>query len=190
MTKDGEGESYALLAEQWLGRSGLLVQIDRGFEKGTYAVHVQFDELAARNGFAAAHRKAGQYCALLREKLGRAEGYDVGRTEDPSREAGPERKRDLESTFLAFRLTARDGQFHDEDLREQFRVALVRAGQAWDQQEARVQADRRDRRQEEFRGRLARLLEGAAYAQLDAATRERLVNEVPTLAFPARGREL
>jgi hypothetical protein len=189
MTKDAEGESYGLLAEQWLGRSGLLVQIDKGFTEGTYAVHVQFDELAARNGFAAAHRKAGQYCALLREKLGRAPGYKVGHVEDASREGGPGRRRDLEATFLAFRLKADDGHFHDEDMREQFRVALLRAGQSWEQEEAREQSHRRDRRQEEFRGRLDRLLQGAAYQDLDPAIKERLLDEVPALAFPERGRE-
>lgn len=189
MTEDAEGESCGLLAEQWLGRSGLLVQIDRGFEEGTYAVIVQFDELAERVGFTVAHRRAGGYLALLREQLGRADDYDVGRTEDTSRDASPGRKRDLETTFLAFRVTARDGQFRDADVREKFRVALLRAGQAWEQQEAREQSARRERRQEEFRGRLSRLLKGAAYAELDAATRERLLAEIPAVAFPARGME-
>jgi hypothetical protein len=187
MTEDAEEESHGLLAEQWLGRSGLVVQIDRGFEEGTYGVYVRYDDLAERVGFAAARRKAGEYLALLKEQLSWAEGYEAGRTEDASRHASAGRKRDLEATFLAFRLTARDGQFHDEDVREQFRVALLRTGQAWEQQEAREQSARRDRRQEEFRGRLARLLESAAYKELDQGTRQRLLDDVPGLAFPERG---
>jgi hypothetical protein len=68
-------------------------------------------------------------------------------------------------------------------------VALLRAGQAWEQQEAREQSNRRDRRQEEFRGRLVRLLEGDAYARMETATKKRLLKEVPDLAFPAKGWE-
>ena len=34
------------------------------------------------------------------------------------------------------------------------------------------------------------LLEGEAYAHVDAATKERLLAEIPALAFPPRGMEL
>src|SRR5205085_2531018 len=54
MTEDGAGESYGLLADQRLGRTGLAVKLDRGFAEGTYGVYVEFDELAARAGFTAA----------------------------------------------------------------------------------------------------------------------------------------
>ncbi|HEV3259880.1 MAG TPA: hypothetical protein VG013_23635, partial [Gemmataceae bacterium] len=84
----------------------------------TYGVHVRYDALAERVGFAAAHHKAAEYSALLKKQLGRAEGYDVGRTEDAARDASPGRKLDLESTFLAFRVTADDGRFHDEDMQK------------------------------------------------------------------------
>jgi hypothetical protein len=68
-------------------------------------------------------------------------------------------------------------------------MALIRAGQAWEQEEAREQAERRYERQDEFRDRLAELLEGAAYAGLEATTKKRLLKEVPGLAFPVKGWE-
>ncbi len=71
-------------------------------------------------------------------------------------------------------------------MREHFLVALLRTGQAWEQGEAHAETRRRDRRREEFRGRLARLLEGVAHAQVDAATKERLLAEVPELAYAPR----
>jgi len=40
-----------------------------------------------------------------------------------------------------------------------------------------------------LRRRLAELLEGEAYAHLDGATKERLLSEVPALAFRPRGME-
>ena len=37
-----DGESYAALVEQRLGRQGLEVKLDRGFEDGVYCVYVEF----------------------------------------------------------------------------------------------------------------------------------------------------
>jgi hypothetical protein len=186
MTEDAEGQGSGLLAEQRLGRSGLVVKLDKGFADGTYVCYVEYDALAANVGIAAARRKAAEYSALLKAHLGQAEGYDLGDTEDATRHGGRGRKRDLEATFLSFPLTSADGLCHDASLREHFRVALLRTGQAWEQGEAHAQAQRRDRRKEEFRRRLARLLDGVAYAQLDRATKERLLGEVPDLAFAQR----
>src|SRR5262249_21645991 len=88
-------------------------------------------------------------------------------TEDPSQSGDPRRKRDLESTFLSFTIDTADGRFHDQAVREQFQLALLWAGQAWDQDQAGVQGHRRHSRQEKFRQQLARLLEGDAYMWVD-----------------------
>src|SRR6266851_2634792 len=85
MTGIGDGESGAALAEERLGRTGLEVKLDKGFAEGTYCVCLEFDELAARTSFAAARKKAGEYCALLREQLGRFPAYTLRKTEDGSR---------------------------------------------------------------------------------------------------------
>jgi hypothetical protein len=114
-------------------------------------------------------------------------GYVLGETEDASRTSDPRRRRDLELTFLSFPVLTSDGRFHDAAMREQFRVAFLRAGQAWEQEEARGQTQRRNTRQERLRRQLAALLDGDAYAAVDAATKERLLAEVPVLAFPPRG---
>jgi len=66
-------------------------------------------------------------------------------------------------------------------------VAFLRAGQAWDQIEARVRADRHKSREEEFRRQLASLLESPAYEGVEAAAKERLLAEVPALAFARKG---
>lgn len=189
MSEEREAEEYELVAEQRLPRSGLLVQIDRGFEDGTYGVCVCYDDRAERSGFEAARRKAGQFCNLLRQQLGQTPSYEVGQVEDASRKAGPGRKRDLENTFLSFSLTARDGRFHDEEVRNQFQMATLRAGLAWDREEARAQTRRRSCRQEEFRGKLEQLLESDPYAKMDAAMRQCLVEDVTALAFPGKGQE-
>jgi hypothetical protein len=187
---DGDQENArGVLAAQRLGQLGVEVKLDKGFAQGTYCVYVEFDGLAARSGFAAAHRTARAYCALLKGHLGQLPGCQVGEIEDASRTEDPRRKRDLESTFLSFAIETGDGQCHDEHVREQFQVASLRAGQAWDQSQAKEQARRRDHRQEKFRGQLASLLDGPAYMHLDAATKERLLSEVPALAFPVRGLE-
>ncbi|MGH7171181.1 MAG: hypothetical protein ACRELG_12965 [Gemmataceae bacterium] len=49
-------ESYESLAEHRLGRSGLLVKLDRGFEPGDYGVCIQYDGLADKIAFTAARR--------------------------------------------------------------------------------------------------------------------------------------
>jgi hypothetical protein len=190
MTGISDGENGAALAEERLGRTGLEVKLDKGFAEGTYCIYLEFDELATRTGFAAARKKAGEYCALLREQLGRFPAYTLRKTEDGSRSGDPRRQRDLESTFLSFAIDTDDGRYHDAAMRHDFQLAFLRAGQAWDQAEARKQAKRRDSRQEKFRQQLAGLLDGEAYAQLDAATKERLLHEIPVLAFPPRGMEL
>jgi hypothetical protein len=127
MTGDGEEESYSVLAEQRLGRRGLHVKLDKGFDEGAYCVYVEFDALSDRVGFAAARRLAGAYCGLLKEQMSRLAGCTLGETEDPSRESGPRRKRDLELTFLSFPVETGDGRNHDAALRESFRVASLRA---------------------------------------------------------------
>ena len=190
MTGTDDQESNAMLAEHRLSRTGLEVKLDRGFAEGTYGVCIEFDDLAARVGFTAARKKAGQYCALLREQLGRFPAYTLTKTEDGSRSRDPQRKRDLESTFLSFAIDSDDGRYHDDAMRRDFRLALLRAGQAWDQAEARTQAKRRDSRQEKFRQQLAGLLDGEAYAQLDPVAKERLLHDIPALAFPPRGIQL
>lgn len=101
--------------------------------------------------------------------------------------SGARRKRDLEATFLSFPVETADGRFHDRAMQEHFRVAFLRAGQAWDQTQARVQTHRCQTRQKSFRQQLARLLDGDTYAAIDQVTKERLLDEIPALAFPPRG---
>ncbi len=190
MTGEGEGESWGVLTEHRLGREGLAVKLERGFEVGTYCVYVEFHDLASRVGFAAAHRRAADFCKLLKAQLGRFAGHSLAETEDASRSAGPGRKRDLELTYLTFAVLTNNGRFHDEAMTEEFRLALLRASQQWDQVQARAGTQRHDGRREAFRVRLAALLAGDAFQHLDQATRERLLKEVPPRAFPPRGAEL
>ena len=190
MTGRGEGESYEALAVHRLGRSGLLAKLDKGFAEGTYCVWVEYDALSDRIGFSAARRQALEYCGRLKGQLAQvAAGYDVGETEDTSRSGDPRRKRDLEMTFLSFAVTAADGLYHDAAIKEQFRIALLRAQQERDQFQARAGEQRRDSRRDHFQRRLDTLLAGEAYRHVDAATRERLLAEVTELAFPPKGRE-
>ena len=186
MTSDGKREVPSVLEDLPLGRLGLRIKLDKGFEQGNYCVYVEFDGLAERVGFSAARRSAGEYCALLKGQLKRLPGYAVGETEDPSRTGDPRRKRDLEVTFLSFPVETDDGRFHDGAMREHFRVAFLRAGQAWDQSQARVQTRRRHTRQQNFRQELARLLDGEVYADVSEAAKQRLLDEVPALAFPPK----
>ena len=119
--------------------------------------------------------------------MGRLPGHSLGGIEDASRTGDSRRKRDLDLTFLSFPVETRDGCFHDKAMREQFQLAFLRAGQAWEQAEARGQTHRRHTRQERFRQQLAGLLDGDAYAAVDAATKQRLLEEVPAaLAFSPR----
>lgn len=102
---------------------------------------------------------AGKYCALLKRHLGSLLACEPGDTEDGSRSGDPRRKRDLEGTFLWFAIQTNDGQFHDDRMLERFRVALLRAGQAWEQADAKERTRRRDSGMEKFRQRLADLPE-------------------------------
>jgi hypothetical protein len=190
MTGLGDEESCEVLAEHRLGRTGLRVKLDKGFAQGVYCVYVEYEERADRIGFTAAREQALDYCSRLRVQLAGTEGYRFGGTEDASGSGDPRRRRDLECTFLSFAVTSNDGRWHDVAMKERFRVALLRADQAWDQVQARQDARRRDGRRETFRRRLDALLAGDAYAHLDAATKERLLVEVTALAFPPKGRGL
>jgi hypothetical protein len=188
MKSDREGEADGVLTDHQLGRLGLRVKLDKGFEDGTYCVYVEYDDLAERIGFAAAHRSAVEFCRLLKGQLQQLPGYDLGRTEDASRTGDrSRRKHDLEATFLSFPVQTHDERFHDDDMRKHFRVAFLRAGQAREQAEALEQTQRRHTKQDRFRQQFAALLDGEAYAGLDPAVRERLLAEVPGLAFPPRG---
>jgi hypothetical protein len=182
-----DGESYELLVEQRLGRQGLEVKLDRGFKDGVYAAYVEFDALAGRVGFTAAHRQAAEFCALLKAQLDHHSRHSIGDIEDASRTGDPRRRRDLELTYLAFPILTADGRPHDDVLKEEFRVALLRAGQQWDQAQARAKTHRRHTRREEFRRELGELLDGDAYRGMDDATKERLLEEIPSLVFPPRG---
>ena len=190
MTDERGEESQEVLAEQRLSQGGLVVKLDRGFEQGTYAIYTEFDGLAERVGFGAAHRQAVAYCKLLKAQLGHFSDYSLARTEDASCDAGPGRKRDLELTYLTFALRTPDGCFHDAAMQDAFRLAVARAGQQWEQAQARAATQRHHSRRDAFRLRLRTLLAGDAYVQLDEATRERLLDEVSALAFPARGHAL
>ena len=187
MTDLGKGESYESLAEHQLGRSGLVVKLDRGFEQGVYGIVVEYDEMAAKVGFSAARRQALDYAARLRGQLSRMARYDVEEIEDASQSGDERRKRDLESTFLAFGVTTHDGRWRDPDMKEGFQVALLRTDQQRDQMQAREDARRRDGRRQAFRRRLDTLLSGEPYRTIEGATKERLLAEVTALAFPTKG---
>ena len=186
MTPEDE-ESDSVLVEQRLGRQGLEVKLDRGFEDGVYSVYVQFDGLAGRVGFTAAHRQAEEFCALLHAQLARHSRHSIGDIEDASRTGDRRRKRDLELTYLTFPVVTADSRHHDDAVREEFRVALLRAGQQWDQSQARADTRRHASRRDAFRERLGALLAGNDYRHMDDATRERLLEEIPSMAFPPRG---
>jgi hypothetical protein len=188
MTGDGEEEPSGVLVEHRLGRSGLVVKLDKGFAAGTYVAYVEFENLANQAGFTTARRQAGEYAARLQREFSHLPGHATGTIEDPSHTGDPRRRRDLEMTFLCFPIETADGRYHDEALKSSFRLAFLRAGQGWDQEQARAQTDHRHTRQEQFRQQLGRLLDGEAYAGVDAATKARLLSEVPPLVFAARGR--
>lgn len=190
MTDGGGEESYESLAEHRLGHSGLLVKLDRGFEPGVYGLCIEYGPLAERIGFTAARRQAMDFAARLHGQLARTEGYTLDDIDDASRSGGPGRKRDLECAFLTFALTAKDGRWHDTAIQERFRIALLRAEHQRDQHQAGKDERRRENRRQQFRQRLDALLEGEAYRQMDAATKERLLAEVIALVFPPKGREL
>ncbi|HVS34961.1 MAG TPA: hypothetical protein VMS17_05225 [Gemmataceae bacterium] len=183
-----DGESYAVLVEQRLGRQGLEVKLDRGFEDGVYCGYVEFENLAGRIGFAAAHRQATEFCALLKAQLDQHSRHSIGDIEDASRTGDPRRRRDLELTYLALPILTADSRYHDDAVKEEFRLALLRAGQQWDQLQARADTRRHASRQEAFRTRLAALLAGDAYRHMDETTKKQLLDDVAALAFPPRGR--
>jgi hypothetical protein len=176
-----------ILCEEPLRRLKSLVKLDRGFDSGTYCIYFEYDGLADDQGFTAARKAARDYASLLRKHFGAGKEFTVGKIEDHSESADPRRKRDLECTFLSFPVEYADGRWHDAAMKKHFQVALLRAGQAWEQAEAGVQARRHHTRQEQFRQRLDALLDGESYAHLDAAIKMRLAEEVTKLAFPTRG---
>jgi hypothetical protein len=166
------------------------VKLERGFKQGVYCVGVDYEQLAERIGFEKARRKAITYTQLLHEQMGHMRGFRLDGIEDFSHSGDPRRKRDLESTFLSFALTANDGLWHDAAMKRQFQTAPMRADQQWDQHQADLEARRRDHRRERFRRRLESLLEGDAYGQLDAATKKRLLTDVTALVLLPKEREL
>ncbi len=190
MTEWSEEESYESLAIHRLGRSGLLVKLDRGFKPGDYGVCIEYPVLGDKIGFTAARRQALDYASRLHGQLAGTAGYAIDAIEDGSRNGGPGRKRDLESQFLYFALTSQDGRWHDDAIKERFRVALLRSDQQRDQHQAGVDERRREDHRERFRQRLAGLLDSEAYRKLDGAMKERLLAEITALVFPAKERDL
>lgn len=185
-----EEAAQALLARQRLGRTGLEVTLDKGFEPGGYAVTVEYGAAARRDGFTPARRQARHYAARLHGQLSHMAGHMLGPLDDAALEAGVEQKHDLECTFLTFAVTTDDGSWHDDIMKERLRTACLRTEREWDQPRAGVDERRRDHRREHFRQRLETLLAGEAYRQLDGATRERLLAEVTAMVFSPKGREL
>jgi hypothetical protein len=182
-----DGKCGELLVDQRLGRQGLEVKLDRGFESGVYCGYIEFEALASRVGFAAAHRRATDYCTLLWTQLARLTKHSVGEIEDPSYMGNPRRKRNLELTYLTFPIFTCDSRCHDNAVKEEFRLALLRAGQQWDQVQAREDTRRHASRRDAFRANLGSLLASDAYSQLDEAAKQRLLDDVTALAFPPRG---
>ena len=182
--------AQALLAVHRLGQTGLEVTLDRGFDAGVYGITVDYGEAAQRLGFSEARRQARHYAARLHEHLACQADGALDPVEDHALRAAPGRKRDLESTFLRFDLTFKDQKWRDDDIKEQFRIAVLQAEQEWDQHQAGVNQRRQEHRRTHFRARLEELLEGKAYQQLDGALKERLLAEVTELVFPPRGRGL
>jgi hypothetical protein len=190
MTDWSDEEPYESLATHRLGRSGLLVKLDRGFEPGVYGICIEYRGLADKIGFTAARRQALDYAARLHRQLAGLAGYALDAIEDDSRNGGPGRKRHLENQFLYFALTSEDGRWHDDAIKERFRIALLRADQERDQHQAGLDERRRDDRRERFRERLETMLAGEAYRQMDGTMKERLLAEVTALVFPTKGRGL
>jgi hypothetical protein len=184
-----EEEAHAVLAQFPLHHGKAMVMLDKGFQRGTYGVTVEYGELAAAKGFRSAAHKARNDVWQLRQQLAQFRGHELGTTDDPSRNAAPGRRRDLESTFLYFTLTYADGRWHDREMTERFRTAMLRASQAQEQDQARAQTRRCEIRQGQFRQKLEDLLGGDAYSALDAVTKERLTQDVLLLAFPPRDLE-
>lgn len=187
MTGEEGDESYEVLAEQRLGREGLHVKLDRGFEEGTYCGYVHFNELASRVGFAAARRRAEEFCGLLKAQFDRFAGHSIGETEYASGIGISRKRREAELMYVTFPLVTADGRFRDGAMKKEFQVAVLRAGQQWDQTQARMDAQKQDSRRDAFRLQLDALLDRDAYRHLDKETKNRLLEDVPPLAFPPRG---
>lgn len=190
MTGEGEEQSWGVLAEQRLGREGLHVKLDRGFKEGTYCVYVHFAELSSRVGYTAARRRAEDFSSLLKQQLDRFAGHSLGETEYASGIGVPRKGREAELMYVTFPVVIADGRFRDVAMKKEFGVAALRAGQQWDQSKARADTQRQDSRRDALRLQLDALLDRDAYRHLDKATRERLLEDVPPLAFPPRGIEL
>lgn len=190
MSGEGEEESFEVLAEHPHPPVGMRVKLDKGFEPGVYCIWLEYEQLAERIGFVAARRKALAYAERLHEQMGRMAGYNLDGIEDFSKSGDTRRKRDLEHTFLSFSLMSNDGLWHDAAMTRQFQIAPLRADQQWDQHQARLDAQRRQRQRETFRQRLDTLLESESFRHIDGATKERLLAEVTALVFPPREREL
>lgn len=187
MKGKGETEVYRLLDDYRLDRPGLRVKLERGFEQQedgeqpTYYVSVEFDELAERIGFQAAHEQAGKYCALLKSQLIGSAGYSIGETENATHTEDPN-KQNPGDTLMTIPIIPDDGRYDDAAMMRAFRPAKMRAWMQWD-----ADAKRHDNRRTAFRTRLAGLLDGDAYSHLDGATRQRLLEEVPAIAFLPKG---
>ncbi len=190
MAGEEDEEAWDVLAEQRLGREGLHVKLDRGFEQGTYCVYVHFTELASRVGFASARQRAEEFCDLLKRQLDRFAGHSLGETEYASGIGVPRKRREAAVMYVTFPVVMADGRFRDEAMKKEFRAAVLRAGQQWDQEQARIDTQRQEGRRDAFRVQLGALLAGDAYQHLDKATKDRLLEEVPPLAFPSRGLEM
>ncbi len=190
MREEGSEESVEPLIEQRLAREGFTLKLDRGFEEGSYCVYVHFDELASRLGYAAAHRRAEEYCNLLRAQLERFAGHAVGETEEASTVGRTRRRKEEDFHYVAFPVAMSDGRYRDATMKKEFQLAVVRAGQQSEQEQARVDTQRLEARRDAFRLRLRDLLAGEPYQQVDKPTKDLLLEEVPMLAFPARGIEL
>lgn len=186
----GEDSVEEPLVEQRVAREGLVVKLDRGFDEGTYCVYVHFTELASRIGFAAARRRAEEYCGLLHAQLDRFAGHSLGETEYASGIGVSRRQRAEDVMYVNFPVVMADGRFRDKAMIKEFQVSVLRTGQQWEQDQARVDTQRLEARRDAFRLRLDALLAGDAYQHVDHQTKDRLVEEVPLLAFPPRGVEL
>lgn len=190
MANEGDRESLDPLEKHRMSREGLLVKLDRGFEKGDYCVYVEFDELSSRVGYAAARHRAGEFCELLKTQLDRFAGHSIGEMTDAIGVGPMQRRKEKDYHHVVFPVVMNNGRFHDNAMLQEFRAALLRAGQQWDQLQARTIAQKLDGRRDAFRVQLGQLLAGDVYQHVDKVTKDRLLDEVPALAFPPRGYEL
>ncbi len=188
MTGEGDKESWQEpLIEQRQAREGLVLKLDRGFEEGTYCVYVHFHELTSRVGYAGARQRAEEYCGMLKSQIDRFAGHTLGETEDAFGAGRSARPKHEQLYYLTFPVVMMGGRFRDQAMKKEFQAAVVRASQQWDQTQSRMDAQKQDSRRDAFRLQFDALLDREAYQHLDKATKERLLEEVPALAFPPRG---